>query len=315
MPTPMPGGQWMRRVWERVGSIQAGFAPVPRDQAAVDAAEQALREAPDSRDRHRDLVFALSRAGNLERGLEVAELWVSRDQLDPEALIALADILSRMGRRDEGTRILSGVVDLEPDSRPLHERLVDAFDRAGMTARACTHRVAIAEANDEDSTAAGSALRCERALGENDLAAQLLAGLDDASARQRAEQAASVPPRSQEVRGDMMVDATWGSADDLDVSIIGSDGRRISWMGGHRNVVGDSARVPGRERLGLRWTPAGSYVIEISRADPSSTMPVSGVLQLRILDSRQAVPFTLAADRVQVARLSVRRESRLVPAW
>jgi hypothetical protein len=209
--------------------------------------------------------------------------------------------------------MLTGIVDLQPDEVALHERLVEAFERAGMPRRACSHRVAIAEIEGDDATAMGAALRCERAIGEHELAGQLLESLSDPSARTRAERAATTPPRTRPIRGDLMVEATWASGQDLDLSIVNSRGTRISWMGGRNNVVGESARTPGSERLGLRWTPRGSYVIEVSRTNPDDLTPISGQLRIRILGQTQTVPFTLMGDRVGVARVTVRRESRMVP--
>jgi hypothetical protein len=66
------------------------------------------------------------------------------DRLDPEALGYMADVLARIGRRDDSIRTLSGAVDLQPDDRALHERLAAAFERVGAAERACAHRIALA---------------------------------------------------------------------------------------------------------------------------------------------------------------------------
>jgi TonB family protein len=304
-------GRWMRRVWERVASIRPDVATWPSELRAVEEAEQALLGAPDSRDRHRALAQALARAGRLERAREVVEQWIARDRLDPEALTALADVEAREGRRDEAVRLLSGVVDLQPDNVALHRRLADALDRAGQTERACSFRIAVAEV-EASAQAAGEAIRCARAAGAEGSARLLLDALPTEAARAEAERAAS-EARSTEVRGDLLVEAEWSGPQDLDVSLVTRQGTRISWMGGRANVVGDAAFDPGRERLGLRWTPAGTYVVEVSRSDPADTTPVSGRLRIRALDERQTLPFTLAGARAQVGRIEVRRVERLVP--
>ncbi len=314
-PTPRirPGGSWMRRVWSRVGSINASLTDSPRIRQAVFEAEAALTQDPNSRDRQRNLFRALSRAGDLERAEQVADQWLIRDQLDPEALIALSDAIGRLGRRDEALRLLTGIVDLEPDNATLQGRLADAFDRAGDSTRACSHRIAIAETQGASTDHIVAAVRCERALGRHLSVAQMLDGLTDASQRSRVERAASRPPRTRGVNGDLFVEATWSGPQDVDISLVNSRGQRISWMGGRSNVVGDAARTPGRERLGLRWTPVGTYVIEVSRTDPTDTTPISGSLSVRALRSRRTIPFVLTGPTARVGSVRVRRESRMVP--
>ena len=306
-------GRWMRRVWERSGAVHANAAVLPRHQQAVAEAEEALRQQPDSRDRHRDLFRALARAGNLERAEQIAEQWLTRDQLDPEALIALSDVVGRQGRRDEALRLLTGVVDLEPDSSELQERLAEAFERAGKPLRACRHRVALAEADGAEVDEIVAALRCERSLSHQGSANQLLDSLSDSRLRTRVERAASRSPRTRGVHGDVMLEATWSGSQDLDLTLVNSHGQRISWMGGRSNVVGESATTPGRERLGLRWTPVGTYYIEVSRTDPADTTPVSGQVSVRALGSRRNLDFSLTGAQTTVGRLRVRRQSRLVP--
>ncbi|HEX7597255.1 MAG TPA: hypothetical protein VF518_03510, partial [Polyangia bacterium] len=139
---PSRPGMWMRKVWTkeaRVGTWQ------PRGwSSALALAEQSLRDSPDSRDRHRKVVQLLARDGDLERAQQMAERWLERDRLDAEALTALADLLARQGDREESLRWLSGIVDLEPDNKSLHERLARAYERLGATDRACAHRMVLA---------------------------------------------------------------------------------------------------------------------------------------------------------------------------
>lgn len=312
-PPRRPGGRWMRRVWERVGRISTGTDERTRDRQAVTEAEAALRENPNSRDRHRDLVRALARVGDLERAEDVAEQWLDRDQLDPEALIYLADIVARQGRRDEAVRLLSGVVDLQPDTEELHERLAEAYERANQLDRACSHRVALAELDEADADEIAEAIRCEQSQGQHHLASQLMDSVTDSAEQRRVERELTRTPRSRPVNGDLMLEATWSGPQDLDISLVTSRGDRISWMGGRSNVVGDSVQVPGRERLGLRWTPVGTYDIEISRTNPSDTTPVSGQIRVRLLRETRVISFTLMGNQTRVGRVQVRRVSRMVP--
>jgi len=304
-------GQWMRRVWVRTGEVRGGGEPSARDRTRADEAEGALRENPDSRDRHRDAYRALARAGRLDRALEVVDAWIERDRLDPEALTAKADVLGRMGRRDEALRLLTGTVDLSPDGETLHQRLARAFERIGREERACAHRIALAEIDESDASALADAMRCERALGREAAAERLLTSVREASVRTRAERLARNEDEGRRFRGDFTVEAEWSGDDDVDVSILTRQGTRLSWMGGRTTVVGADANGRGRERLGLRWTAPGTYLIEVSRTDPSDTREIRGHLDVRVLGQRQRVPFTLRGEREAVARVRVRREQRL----
>ncbi|RLB51625.1 MAG: hypothetical protein DRJ42_16495 [Deltaproteobacteria bacterium] len=316
-PQPRPrgrrGGQWMRREWFRTGTIQADTNYRSAWHGRVTEAEAALRQSPDSRDRHRDLVRALTRVGELTRAEEVAEAWISRDRLDPEALTYLSDIIGRKGNRPEALRLLSGIVDLRPDERVLHERMANAFDRAGMPDRACAHRVSLAEIRPDDDDVQADAVRCERGLSRRRGADRVLSALENDEARSRVERVLTRNVAPRRPRGEVLLDASWGGSTDVDLSLITPQGTRISWMGGRRNVVGEDGSRAGGEKLGLRRATPGSYMIEVNRADPDDRTPVSGRIAIRAFGERRTIPFTLTGERVVVGRVDVRRESRMVP--
>jgi hypothetical protein len=305
----------MRRVYYRVGNIDTDAHPSFREQEQARLAEEALRAKPDSRDRHRAAVRALARVGDLERALEIAEAWFARDRLDPAALVARADLLARMGRRDEALRILSGVVDLRPDDVALHERLAGAFERFGDAERACAHRVSLAEIRSDDPGRVAAAIRCERNQHRPELADGLLSAIRDERVRERAARQADEAPATSSPRGELLIEAVWSGGDDLDVALIASDGSRISWMGGRSNVVGRDASAPGRETLGLRAVTVGHYIVEVDRTRLDDRDRVSGQLRFRVLDEVRTIPFRLDPDerRRAVARIVVRRSSRLEP--
>jgi Mg-chelatase subunit ChlD len=314
LPPPNRGrGQWMRRVWFKVGEVSTGGTPRTQELAAVSAAENALRISPDSRDRHRDLVRALSRAGELTRAEEVAQKWLGRDALDAEALTYLADVVGRQGRRDEALRLLSGVVDLRPDDAALHERLALAFQRAGLRDRACAHRVALAELGGASAEALGTAFRCEVDLGRADAARRLLDGVTDTSLRTRAESVALAGGGVERSGGDVTLDATWLGGDDVDVSLITPQGTRLSWMGGRKTVSGEDATSASHERLAMRSATVGDYVVEVSRTRLGDTRPIRGTVQINAFGTRRALPFTLEGTHTAIGRVQVRRDSRLEP--
>ena len=315
-PAPrLDGRRWvqMRREWFRVGSVARFDGVHPNILDAVSRAETQLRLEPNSRERHRALVQALAYAGDLERAHTVAGQWLERDRLDPEALGYLADVLARMGRRDDSIRTLSGAVDLQPDDRALHERLAAAFERVGAADHACAHRIALAAILPADATVAGRAVRCQRAIGRIDGAERLLLSAADASARQKIELAAAEPPSTERATGDLILRASWSSSTDLDISLIAPDGKRISWLGGRRGVTADGAGRPGSESIALRRIPAGNYLVEIARTDPADRSPVTGSVHVRVLGVDRELHFDLATDHATVGRIAVARKSRLVP--
>jgi hypothetical protein len=298
----------MQKVWFREGTVARTSEVRERDLAALRTAEERLRAEPDSRDRHRELVRALSRAGELVRAEEIARQWLSRDRLDVEALTYLSDVVGRQGRRDEALRLLSGTVDLEPDEERIQERLAMAFERAGDAMRACAHRVALAEGKPDEVERVAEAMRCERGLGRSASADRLLE-LVPAETRSRVASAADRSPTPSRVSGELMLDATW-SGPDVDLTLVTPEGTRLSWMGGRTTVVGEDATRRGSERLGLRRAGQGSYYVEVVRAD-ADRAPVRGSVVVNVLGQRQSIPFELTGERAAIGRIDVARRWRM----
>lgn len=305
---PRPGGFWMQKVWFREGSVARSSEIRERDLTAVSVAEERLRGEPNSRDRHRELVRALSRAGNLGRAEEIARQWMARDRLDVEALTYLSDVVGRQGRRAEALRLLSGTVDLDPDEARVQERLAAAFERAGDSMRACAHRVALAESKLDDAEVVATAMRCERGLGRSASADRLLE-LAPTEARTLIASAADRAPTPSRITGELMLDATW-SGPDVDLTLVTPEGTRLSWMGGRTAVVGEDATRRGSERLGLRRATNGSYYVEVVRADDDRA-PVRGSVVVTVLGERQTIPFELVGERAAIGRVDVVRRFRM----
>ena len=201
---------------------------------------------PDSREKHRALVQALSYAGELDRARDVANKWLDRDKLDPQALGYIADLLGRDGQRELALRTLAGLVDLDADDVALHERMVHAYERTGRLAQACCapHRDRVDQ--PKDAKARRLRLRCLRSLGRDSDATIVMSALPDDTARAAAEKAATVTPVAPRVAGDLVINAHWDDAADLDVSLVTPDGTRVSWMGGRSDV--DGRRLDQRRR-------------------------------------------------------------------
>lgn len=302
----------MKREWYRDGQIDRGGQVRKRDLHAVDEAARALEESPDSRDRHRVLARALSRVGNLERARGVVESWIERDALDPEALTYLSDVLGREGKRDEALRLLTGIVDLQPDNRLLQSRLARAFERANMLALACAHRQTLAELDAEDAESLAGAIRCLRQLERTAEADALRASITDDKLRTKVA-ALTEKPTTSDARGDLLLSADWKADVDLDLSLVTLQGTRISWMGGRVNVVGKDASSHGKETLGLKRGSAGRYSIEVARTDPKDTRQVSGTIRVKAMEEVKTLRFSVSGPRAEVGRVTVRRKSRLIP--
>ncbi len=277
-----PRWRWVRVRRVLVAQIRRGV-PGGLRRANDQRAEQALaklRENPDSRDRHRAAVRALSRAGRLQEAERLARQWLERDPKDPEALTYLSDAVGRLGRRAEAIRLLTGIVDLAPEEEKLHERLARAFERAGWQEASCAERLWLASEEPEAAPTAGEARhavvskeverlararQCVEAAGYGHLKASI--GLPQGWAPRWTAGRSERDEERRLRRAQLRLEASWqvegGVPLDLDLSIVTPQGTRVSWLGGRRSVVGEAATTPGVERLGLRRLPRGTYRIEI----------------------------------------------------
>jgi tetratricopeptide (TPR) repeat protein len=297
------------REWIRVPSISAYDTVAPSIAKAIGDAERALAKSPDSRERHRALVQALSYAGELDRAHDVAAKWLERDQLDPQALGYEADLLGRAGQRELALRTLDGLVDLDADRRELHERMVLAYEQIGRANEACSHRIALASIAPKDTASAGAALRCLRELGRHGDAELIARALPDDTAREAAERVAATPAPAPKAGGDLVVAAKWTGGADIDISLVTPDGTRVSWMGGKPDAIVSDANSTDREQLAIRSLKRGNYLLEVSRAAGTGT--ITGTLDVTALGAKRSLPFTLAGDRAVVARVSIAMEERI----
>jgi hypothetical protein len=303
----------MKRMWTRHASLAAYGGVSATITKAIEKADDELAQTPDSREKHRALVQALSYAGELDRARDVASRWLARDKLDPQALGYIADLLGRDGKRDLALRTLAGLVDLDADRANLHERMINAYERAGRLSQACSHRIALVSLTVKEAVQrAGAAARCLRALGRTGDAELVIASLTDDKARTDAEKAATVAPLAPRIAGDLVVAGRWDTQVDLDISLIAPDGSRVSWMGGRKDVTVTDATARDREQLSVRRLKKGNYLIEISRAEPT-TGPVRGTLDLSVLGQKRALPFELSGARAVVGQVQVTLQAQLVP--
>jgi tetratricopeptide (TPR) repeat protein len=303
----------MKRVWTRQAALATFDATSPSIGKAIADAQEALVANPDSREKHRALVQALAYAGKLDEAHDIASRWLERDKLDPQALGYIADILGRDGKRELALRTLAGLVDLDPDRATLHERMVNAYERTGRLAQACSHRVAlVALSTKEAAKRAGAAARCLRTLGRAADADLVMASLVDDKARTAAEKLATVAPIEPRVAGDLVIAGRWDNTADLDISLVAPDGTRVSWMGGRTDITVADSTARDREQLSVKRLKKGNYLIEISRGEPTTT-PIRGTLDVSVLGQKKALPFELTGTRTVVGTIKVTLHSHLEP--
>ena len=310
----------MKRVFERRAGFDTANTVVQDGVTKLAAAESALQAQPDSRDKTVALYALYATMGRLGEAQELTARWSSRDALDPDALLARADLAVRQGDRDRAIRILGGLADVRPGDKVIQARLADLFDAVQNPARACAHRVALADLATTDAKAVAAAVSCARAQGMADLADAIRRDVDDktrdAADKQITTTAAAQPVTA--VRGDVQVTADWTGAGDIDVALIDPQGKRMSWLGGTNGkvtVTALNATSTRTESLGFLGLGSGTYVVEVTRAaGDAGTEPVRGELTLRLPGGgTRKVPFLLTGARAEVGTLRVFFESKLVP--
>ena len=307
----------MRKVWERTGVVVTGrLVPVKASSEAIAEAERALEQNGDRRDAVKSLFGLYAQAGDVASADALAERWAKRDALDPDALVARADVAARKGERERAVRILEGVLDVRNGDAATYRRLGELHAFAGRNEDACRHLVALAQLRTRDADALADAVRCGRRGGESAMVDDMLSSADAQTRRQAQAALDRTPPSTAVVSGDLVVDATWqGSQNDLDIALVGPKGQRISWLGGLRTAnqrltVADATSLS-REKLGLRGSDAGEWVIEIVRAQGEGT--VQGSVVVTAAGVRSTIPFVLSGERVSVGLAVMGWKSRLVP--
>ncbi|WP_437286911.1 VIT domain-containing protein [Sorangium sp. So ce406] len=317
----------MRRVFDRHVSFDATNTLAPEGAAKTAAAEAALAASPDSRDRTMGLYALYATTGRIGEAQELTARWSGRDALDPDALIARADLAARQGDRDRAARILGGLADVRPGDRAVQTRLAELWDAAGRPAFACQHRVALADLAPADARLVAAAIRCAGESGMGELASQLRLDVTSAiraEVDRRLAQPDAAPPAG--LSGDVQLSAEWSGGADLDLALIDAQGRRLSWMGSTLGSVGVRSRdatSTRAESLALRGLPKGSYIVEIARASagedgsPSAPLGAAGIvrgeLTLRLAGETRKIPFTLEGARREIGAVRVFFTSRLVP--
>jgi hypothetical protein len=302
----------MRRVFDRKVSFAATSA-FASNAGKVAGAESALAASPNSRDRTVELFTFYSTLGRLGEAQELTAKWSGRDALDPDALLARADLAARQGDRDRAVRILGGLADVRPGDRAIQERLADMHDAGGNAALACEHRITLAEMAPTDAKIMAAASSCARVQGIAELATALRGDASE-KVREAMDKIATSTTTIRTPRGDMTISAEWTGGEDVDIGLIDAKGRRTSWLGSatKATVNGRDVKSTSNEALEIRALPQGSYTVEITRVG-NGTAPVRGEVKVRFGNEVTKHPFTLIGARTEAGTVRVFFTSRLVP--
>ncbi len=310
----------MKKVFDRKASFSSDKLLANELVKVLSEAESALKLTPDSRDRTVSLYKAFMASGRTGEALELASKWSNRDALDPDALVARADLAAMNGDRERAIRILSGLADVRPNDKAVQKRLISAFALMGLPDLACQHRLALADMDPQDATAGAAAVRCAQDQGLANVGQALLANApanlkDKIDTTARSLKLTDLPGLS----GDVRVTATWTTPADLDLALIDKNGRRLSWLGSTAQNITVSAKdvsSTSSESLSVAGLSSGNFTVEVVRArGTKATTPISGELTFTLPGGEtRRVPFTLTGARTEVGSLRVFFTSRLVPA-
>lgn len=303
----------MRRIWERHGEVLTErLVPKAADSEALTRAELSLSREPSVRANLKQAFALSSVAGDLARATRLAEQWLLKEPLDPEALTALADVEARRGNRERAVRVMGSVLDVRPGDTASHRRLQRLERWAGRFELACRHAIAIAESKSADRALRVEAVRCARATGMVELASALLEGVG-AAEREATERLANQPAPADVLVGDVRLEATWQGDTDIDLALLDTEGHRISWLGAATRSIISARDVTStsREGLALRGALPGEYVVELSRGQ--GTGRARGELAITVAGNTRRVPFELDGERKSVSLLRITMRSRLVP--
>lgn len=307
----------MKRVFVRHATLSSSSSPsVPVDKIAQ--ARAAVAAAPDERSKHKDLARMLALSGQLDELNETLEKWSSRDPLDVDVIVGRADVAARRGDREASLRILGGALAANAvavsDAFTIAQAVGRSYDRLGR-AEGCAFHVASAELRPADSDALARAISCERAQGRTVSADRWLVGLKETQ-RNAVNTAITKleAQRSEPAGGDITVSATWSGGADVDLAIVDPSGRRAGAVTRMKGARVEGAIARDHETVGLSSNDAGSFLIEVVRANAGEgTIPVSGTVTIKAFGQSQSIPFTLTGARAQVGRVDVRWDAELVP--
>lgn len=306
----------MRRVWDRHATLVTTAVTPPNLATSLADAQAASSAAPNSRDKTVSLFKLLVASSQVSDATELASKWSQRDALDPDALIARADLAAMNGDRQKALRILSGLADVRPGDKAIQEKLVNTFASLSPDL-ACQFRVSLADLDPANVNNVAAAAVCTQNLGFLNVSNAIVSSVDSNLHDRVTTTMKTIKLTPKAAFGDVRVEATWTSRTDLDVAVIDPKGNRISALGSPLKFVSSScanARELGAENCVFSGLTSGNYALEVTRTTPS-TETITGSLKLTSPEGQvRTVPFTLTGSRVVVGSVQVSFTERLVPA-
>jgi hypothetical protein len=174
--------------------------------------------------------------------------------------------------------------------------------------------MAVAQIRRTDEKLLAEAVRCARGAGEEALGRQLLDAADEKTRSATDRLLSSSSPDTDALDGDLRLEATWETSEDLDLAMIHPDGHRVSWLGAPTRSVITARDVLSttREGLSLRGAEPGEYVLEVTRGG-TGDRTVRGTVRVTAGKQTREIPFELSAERTRYGLAKISMRSRLVP--
>ena len=307
MPTAPPrdwdgrrGGDWvpMKKVWFKEARISDHSERDPSAERELEVRERKLDEMPESRERTIAVVRWHLRMHNVDGAEKVAKRWLDKDRMDPDALVALADIAALRGDVERSKLLLASAVEADPQRALSHLRMARLYEAAGEAAIGCEYRLSQALVARSDANAQVDAVRC----GARE--ARVLSGLEE-TLRAKVERSLEREPKRAKVSGPFRVDGSWDVNADLDIFVVSPQGRVISWQGGADLSVEDVDSLS-REALAFKGSDNGRWQVMVVRKDDDRER-VEGTLRITAHGQTRRVSFVVGEDEslVTVADIDV----------
>jgi hypothetical protein len=315
-------GGWNDSHWQRRQPrlvVRDAGGPSSSDRNAIVALQAARDADPSNRKAHRDLVRRALRSGH-EDLPKFAAAWAAADPDHAPALLANADALARAGE-PLAPRAYASAVDVEPFSTTMHSRMAEAHALAGDFERACSHRRALVSIDPSNGAHAAALVECLVGSGRSDEARDALdrarASVSASKGKQALTKAEKLlasgvvaQPNAVHSRPELRVELRWTAAENLDIALVDSRGRRLSVL--RPQGVRVKEQRDGAERVEVLTLPrvTGTVFVEVTRAQTGSRSDgrVPATLTIKAGGSRTQRSLVLDPGSRRVA--SVRWDQR-----
>lgn len=297
----------VKKVWYREASVGSAQPTNAWETRQLALREQAWDENRDSRDRTAKLLRWHLRLGDVDAAERLATRWLEKDRMDPEALIALADIAALRGDLERSAELLASAVEVDFRNTDAHARMIALYSVASDDELRCEHALTRALLAPTERDAQVAAMRCG---GDG---ARHLARLEGRE-RRLAERALATDEVPRRVTGPVRVTARWEGAAPLSVVIVGPGGQRLSWQGGAPGLL--ASRGPGTEALAFRPPEVGRHQLRIVRdvsgdAAITDALPaVDGTVTVTAYGTTRRLRFELGQGETEATVADVNVQSR-----